>query len=187
GLVCPGDRPVEIDETAAAQHLLRGDTALDLLDMRKHLEIARTAWTDVDVAALAGDGYPGVSRMDQPCYAETCAGAEHHPSGSRFGFAAADLLHVRRPERDDGKRLSLEIVEHQHLFQTERGKHLPGPDDPVAIGQLDLVAIDRAGHGKHCGQWQNGCAVEDGGLDRFVDGREIRRLDDGELLRLSIG
>ena len=65
------------------------------------------------MAAFAGDRNPAAAGVNEPGNAETGSGAEHDAAGVRLGLAAADLLHVFRPERDDGERLRLEIVEHE--------------------------------------------------------------------------
>ena len=125
--------------------------------------------------------------MDQPGNAETGAGAEHDAAGRRLGRAAADLLHMLLAEGDDGQRLRLEVVEHDHVVEPEIGEHRPRPHHPWTIGQVDFVAVDRSGHRQHRRARLNRGPVEDRRLDRVVDGGEFGRLDDRKLLRLGIG
>ncbi len=182
-----GDGAIDVDQTAPAEKLLAGDTALDRLDMREDLVVARRARSDVHVAALAGHRNPAMTGMDETGDAEAGAGAEHDAAGGRFRLAGADLFHVLFAERHDGERLGLEIVENDHIAQAERLDHHARPHHPGAIGEFDLVAVDRTGDGEHRRTRLDRGAVEDGGLDRIVDRGKIGGLHDRELFGLRIG
>ena len=77
------------------------------------------------------------------------------PSTTRLapGTAAPPPICSRcsEPERSDGQRLRLKIIDDDDFRKAKHRHHHLGPDHPRAIGQFDFIAADRPGNGKNCG------------------------------------
>jgi len=180
------DRPIEINETPAAQDLFCGNTPLDRLQMRKHGAVACRARPKIDMAAFAGHRNPVVAGIDQTGDAESRARAEHNPRRAALDFAGADGMPVFSVERRRRQGLCLEIIEHDDVVEGEILHHLPRAHDPGAIGQFDLVTVHRAGDGENRRTRLNRGLVEHAGLNRIVDGLEIGGRDNRKLFRLRV-
>jgi hypothetical protein len=83
--------------------------------------------------------------------------------------------------------LGFEIVDHHHILESEIPDHDLGLDHPVAIGQVDFIALDRAGHGEDGRSRLQRGAIEHSGLNCLVDGRVVGGCQNRKFLRLGIG
>ncbi|MNL20483.1 hypothetical protein D3C87_1417320 [compost metagenome] len=140
------------------------------------------------MAAFTRHGKPSVLGVKQACNAKTSAGAKYDPCCIDGRRIRADLFAVAIGQAGNCERLSLEVVEDEHRVKAEFADHFLRPNDPVAIGQIDFVAVDRTGNGKNCRTRLGKLGiVEDLVDDRVVDCLVIRSLHMDEVRCLAFG
>ena len=180
------------NSTAGKQFLGRNpaDGGARIIDRRQEGPdgiVARRARADIDMAALARHRKPFVLCMHEAGDAEAGARPQHDARGECLPGGGADRLAMLVSQRADSQPLRFEIVDDQHIRHVEIGDHLARTHHPGAIGQRDVVAIDRPGDRKNGRARLDRGLVEHGSLDRVFDGREIGGLDDGKRPRIAIG
>ena len=153
--------------------------------MGENLEITRAARSYVDMASLARHGNPYATRMDEAGNAQAGARPQHNTACALFRLPAADVFHVLGTERYDAKRLRLEIVDHHHRVEIECRDHLTRTHDPVAIGQFNLVPVDRRSDGEQRGTGSRRPVSEHGQAYCIIDSRIVSRLDGHDVLRFG--
>ena len=96
------------------------------------------------VTALARQRDPAARGLDHAADAQPGAGPDHRQRAARRRQRGPrDRGHLVRPQAGQRQRQRLEVVQQPQLVQAEVGLQLAAGEGPVAVGQLDAVALDR--------------------------------------------
>src|SRR5262249_12765931 len=117
----------------------------------EYLEFIRRLRAERGVSAFACDHVPTAIGRQQRRHAQPGAGTEPDLDALAYCVGFAQRPRLRRAEMRQGPGNGFEIIEHLQVGQTEPLGEFVAPEPPIrAIGQRDLLAIDRAGNGQRC-------------------------------------
>src|SRR5215831_18138634 len=144
------ERARESHQTRAGEHRLGTDRPALLAKPREYLDFVRRLRTERGVSALARHHMPAATRGQQRRHAQAGAGAEHDLDARARCDRLAQRPRLRRAETRQRPGDRLEIVHHAKLRKSKALGEFAAPQAPTRpIGERDLLAVDRAGHGEH--------------------------------------
>ncbi|MNU64021.1 hypothetical protein D3C71_532910 [compost metagenome] len=181
------DGTVKIDQPAPAKDLFAGDAAFDGFDMRENRIVACASRADIDMPAFARHRKPHMAGINQPGNTKPCAWPKNDARSQHIFFAGADGVAVIVVQCCNRESLRFKVIDDDDVLQAEIGQHVLRFDNPMAVGERNLVTFDRAGNRKNGRDRLKRGLVQNRLLDGVVDRRIFRRLHGGEVHRFRKG
>ena len=139
------------------------------------------------MAAFTRNRNPCLARADQTCNTKPCAGAQNHTLSVRMSGCTADIFQMVIVEGDNSQCLCFKIIEDGDVLQVEALHHLARLHNPLAIGERNFIALDRAGNGNHCRARLDGCVIQNNSLDCIFQRCEIFGQQNRKFFWLGVG